>query len=111
MEIEFNNGFITSLMLFTQHKTKYEDIHCVGERDDIRLYGAVDHLFNMEIPEDLNPKIKERVEKLVTKAFEQRMKYEKNWEIADKIFKEAEDIIAMIDKEYFTKKKVIMKYR
>ena len=98
---EFNNGFITALALFAEHKNQ----RSIGY--DHRLYGASDHLFDIEIPKRLPNKLKTRVKKLKHMALKNRLNYMENpktTELSDRLFKEAEDILIAVDKQYFVKK-------
>lgn len=106
--IEFNNGFITAIALFLEHKNKDRELN---KFNDLRLNGATDHLFDIEIPENLPENIKKRIEKASDKALSLRNEFSKDGKPADKIFKEFENILAQIDKEIFRTKKVVMRYR
>lgn len=59
-EPEFNNGFLTALVLFYGHihHGDYSEI-------DIRMYGATDHLLNLQIPLDLDMDLQARVHAFV----------------------------------------------
>lgn len=112
--ITFNNGFVTAMTLFLEHKMWTELL----PRDkngkvylDLRLYGATDHLYNMEIPEILSKKLQKRIFIWRDKCFKNRMNNFKNTLVTDELFKEAEDILAKVDEEIFKIKKVIMRYR
>ena len=114
MKVEFNTGFITAIALFLEHKN--QDLHMPEDKDgklisDLRLYGATDHLYDLEIPKTINPKIFKRIHKWRAKCFHHRMDSFKDTKLTDKLFKEAEDILAQIDMQVFTAKKVVMKYR
>lgn len=109
---EFNNGFITAIALFLEHKnfTSHmikKDTICV----DLRLYGAADHLFELEIPDILSVKLKNRIKKWRTSIFNKRLDNFKEFDTVNALFKEGEDILAEIDKEIFKTKKVVMMYR
>ena len=112
--MEFNNGFVTAIALFLEHKNF--DSHLPKDKEgkvicDLRLYGASDHLYDMEIPEVFDSKLRNRILEWKDKCFENRLEHFKDTKITDIIFKEAEDILACIDEEVFKTKKVIMKYR
>jgi len=114
MKPEFNNGFITALALFLEHKNI--ESHVVRNKDkiiigDYRLYGASDHLYNLEIPADLPHNIRLKIGRLVHNCLKHRLFNFKDSEFGDKMFKEAENILAKIDQEIFKTKKVIMRYR
>ena len=59
-ETDFNNGFITAINLFLEHKDNYLDAGRKKMQEfkisDLRLYGATDHLYDMEIPKSLQKK-------------------------------------------------------
>lgn len=113
-KIEFNSGFVTAISLFLEHKMftdmlpkdKEGKIIC-----DLRLYTATDHLYDMEIPEVFDGKLRNRILDWKSKCFENRMEHFKDTKITDALFKEAEDILAQIDLQMFQTKKVIIKYR
>jgi RNA polymerase subunit RPABC4/transcription elongation factor Spt4 len=94
-EVEFNTGFITALILFYAHKDMF---NFTGYTGDLRLYGATDHLFDMEIPENLTPEHKERIENLKESALDLRMEIIKRTD-GDKIFAECKTIVKMIADE------------
>ena len=113
-DYEFNNGFLTAIMLFVEHKTMRD--HIVSDEKgnvkwDMRLYGATDHLYAIEIPEDLDDYIKAKIIAWRDKCFENRMENLTDIKIANSLFEEGEDIIALIDRKYFKTKKVKMHYR
>lgn len=110
MKIEFNNGFVTAIALFLEHKIDAYDMRNKG-MSDLRLYGATDHLFDLEIPKNLSKKLKKRIIRARDKAFKLRLENSKDWKIADKLFKEFEDILIKIDEEIFKTKKVKTNYR
>lgn len=94
----FNNGFIIALVLFLEHKN---DERMKTKDMDTRLYGAADHLFDMEIPALLHTKLRDRVLKLKSNVMKYRLEPHNNNNIIDDLFKEAEDILIEIDKYYF----------
>lgn len=111
---EFNNGFITALALFLEHKNA--DWHVPKDKEgelitDLRLYGATDHLYDLEIPKKLPDKIKKRINSLMSKAFLHRLDRFEDNKYTDSLFKEAEQILKAIDEQLFKTKKVIMNYR
>lgn len=109
-ELEFNNGFVTAIALFTQHKHQFRELREI-HRSDLRLYAATDHLYDIELPEHLPKKLAMKIGKARAKAFNNRMDNTKDWKVADNIFKEFEDILKAIDEHYFVKKEVVLKHR
>uniref|UniRef100_A0A6M3LMS9 HEPN domain-containing protein n=2 Tax=viral metagenome TaxID=1070528 RepID=A0A6M3LMS9_9ZZZZ len=109
-KIEFNNGFIIAITLFLEHKNQNLDLKEKGI-SDLRLYGATDHLFDLEIPKTLPINLQKRIKKARDKAFHLRLANEKDYSIADKIFKEFEDILIKIDEQIFKTKKIKVNYR
>lgn len=120
-KITFNNGFITAITLFLEHKDNWQRIIIdkpdAGEimkkvlLSDLRLYGATDHLYDMEIPEILSIKLRSKIISWRSKCFHYRMEDFKDTIRTDKLFKEAENILVKIDEEIFKTKKVVMRYR
>lgn len=110
-KIEFNNGFITAIALFLEHR----DNHFGMKRNmsDLRMYAAADHLCDIEIPKRLSLKLKNRIEKWKQKCWSVRLcsSDENALKVNDKLFEEAENIMKAIDEEIFKTKKVIMRYR
>ena len=116
--IEFNNGFITAIALFLEHKNFTDQV--IRARDtgnvtcDLRLYGASDHLYDMEVPSDLSKKNKALVNRIIkfrAKCFEHRLDRLKDTNLTDSLFTEAEDILAEVDRLIFKTDKVVMNYR
>lgn len=120
-EIEFNNGFITAIALFLEHKNRKDDLSRNQKGmiiSDLRLYGATDHLFDLEIPKFVKTHMPADMEKVLVKIIkwkEECLNYRlsnlETMEVADRLFKEAEDILKMIDEKMFKTKKVVMHYR
>ena len=102
---EFNNGFVTAFALFYGHKHQNLEASQVIDHD-MRIYGASDHLFDLELPKDLPNKIKKQYEAFVQKVFAVRLK-DITIEYADEIFDECLAIIKAIDEHYFVKKVVV----
>lgn len=109
--MEFNNGFVTAITLFLEHKDNWQKIEREKGISDLRLYGATDHLYDMEIPKKLSKKLKKRILKWRARCFHHRLGHFKESKIPDSLFKEAEQILKAIDEEVFKTKKVIMNYR
>lgn len=114
MKIEFNNGFVTAIALFLEHKNFTSHLPRDKENKlicDLRLYGASDHLFDLETPKSLPGKIKKRINSLRSKAFLHRLDHFEDSKYTDYLFKEAEHILKAIDEQVFKTKKFIMRYR
>jgi len=114
MRIKFNTGFITAIALFLEHKNFIS--HMPKDKEgkiitDLRLYGATDHLYDLEIPKNLPRNLRKRILKWVTNCFKHRLDLFKDTKITDELFKEAENILAYIDNKIFKTKKVVMRYR
>lgn len=113
-KIDFNNGFVTAIALFLEHKSNRELIIKNKNNEvltDLRLYASTDHIYDLEIPKMISIKLKSRINKWRIKCFNNRLEHHRNTELTDKLFKEAEDILAKIDMEVFHTKKVVMNYR
>jgi hypothetical protein len=95
MEVEFNNGFLTALMLFYGHRYWPK-----WEKYDFRLDGAADHLRDMEIPDGLDEDLRRRVEELRSKVMALRFKDLQSEEV-DRIFDEAVEIMKELDRRLF----------
>jgi hypothetical protein len=113
-KIEFNNGFITAIALFLEHKQM--ESHMVKDKDgkvisDIRLYGATDHLYDLEIPKKLPENLKNRIYRWRKKCFDNRLNNPSDIKIGDSLFKEGEDILRIVDEQIFKTEKVKMNYR
>jgi hypothetical protein len=98
-KIEFNNGFITALTLFYGHRMDRELISS-DEKNDLRIYGASDHLIDIEYPKNLDPKLKKRIIKFVGNVLDIRLK-KVSFRKAEKLFNECLEILKEIDKKYF----------
>ncbi len=113
-EIGFNNGFITALALFLEHKNFIEQIHKDKEENvisDLRLYAATDHLYDLEMPNVLSRDLMKRIARFRAECFNHRLDTFTSIETTDKLFTECEDILAEIDRKVFKTKKVIMIFR
>lgn len=120
MTSEFGQGLCYCLALFLCHserdfivndgfaKTKAEK-ECLEiiNRTSLWFYGAADHLFDLEIPENLPTSLKRRLKKFKGKVLCWRLpmgiqiestKEDKYWAI-----QEAKDLIRLIDKHYGVK--------
>jgi len=106
MEVEFNTGFVTALALFYGHRHQIQGTPLIR---DLRIYGAADHLFDMEIPEQLDEKLKKRIERWRSKVISLRLKH-LTWEEGNKLFDECLQILKALDRQYWSLK-VIVKYK
>lgn len=127
-KVTFNTGFITAIALFLEHKDNWQKMK-IDKSDengimkkvllsDLRLYGATDHLYDMEIPKfrKVNMpksmfKTLQRIIRWRAKCFHYRLEHFKDTKITDELFKEAEQILKAIDEKVFQTKEVIMRYR
>lgn len=105
-EIEFNNGFLTAIGLFLAHER--DEWYREKSHRSLTLYGATDHLYNLQIPSKLPKKIKERIKKARDLAFKYRLENPTK-EIVNKVFTEFKEILKDID-EYLWKKEVYIGY-
>jgi len=92
-------GFITALALFLEHKNFSS--HVVRDNNhiinDLRLYGATDHLLDMEIPRNLPSNLRKTIQELRTDCLAHRMDTFKDSKFTDDLFRKAEDIMASIE--------------
>jgi len=95
-EISYNNGFITALALFYAHR---QEPFLQFFRDD-RLYGASDHLLEMDVPETLSSELKARIEGFRREVLSKRVAELGQAEV-EKLFEECLNILKALDKEVF----------
>jgi hypothetical protein len=95
MEVEFNNGFLTALLLFYGHRYWPRT-----EKYDFRLDGAADHLRDMEVPEGLDDDLKERVRELRGRVMALRFRDLPSEEV-DRVFDECVEIVKELDRRLF----------
>jgi hypothetical protein len=113
-QIEFNNGFITAIALFLEHKNAMQLLPKDKEGKlitDLRLYGATDHLYDLEIPKGIDNTLKKLIIKWRDECFHNRLAFFKTTEVSNRLFEEAENILAEIDRMIFKTKKVVMRCR
>lgn len=116
-KVEFNNGFITAIALFLEHRDNFFGMnrqYIIDKKlSDHRMYAGSDHLYDLEIPKTIPENIRNRILRWKKKCFENRLSgYKANQlEVNDKLFKEAEDILIKIDELVFKTKKVKVYYR
>jgi hypothetical protein len=104
--VEFNNGFVTALALFYAHAYQIQGARFKG-RWALVLHAATDHILEMDIPSNLSPKLRERVERFRERALAHR--FEADDETAQELFKECLEILKLVDEEVFGLK-VVVKY-
>lgn len=103
---DYNNGFITALVLFYGHYNQWKQESSYFSMD-MRLYGASDHLFDIEIPKNLDKKLKKRVENFRHNVLSRRLENISKEE-AEKYFRECREILKEIDRKYFKIKRVVI---
>jgi len=72
-DVEFNNGFVTALALFYGHREQFQREQELLKHD-LRIYGASDHLFDIEYPANLDKNLRNKIEKFVSDVFDVRLK-------------------------------------
>lgn len=102
-EVEFNNGFVTALALFYGHREQFrreaKDVPRLAMHD-LRIYGASDHLYDIEYPQNLSPELKREIEQFVKDVFSHRLTIFPVEE-GDKLFDKCLELLKKIDKECF----------
>lgn len=96
---EFNNGFVTALGLFYGHSMNpsirdKQSAHLV-------LYGATDHLADIEYPENISQELKEKISNFVDLAFSYRLSWDTPINDIYSIFEACREILKQIDEEVF----------
>ena len=104
--IEFNTGFITAIGLFLAHER--DEWHREDKIRSLTLYGATDHLHNLEIPKRLPKKLKNRIQNAVKEAYKYRLENPTSEQVLA-IFTEFKNILKELD-EYLWKKEVYIGY-
>lgn len=93
---EFGKGYAYCLGLFLAHAERH-----IGDRDKIRgglwLYGAADHIFELEIPDQLTDDEKMRADAFKGLVLDQRMG-EVPWKEVDALIQTAKDLLLEWDK-------------
>jgi hypothetical protein len=99
---EFNTGFVTALALFYAHSMDRELMNGAKGIDtaSLSLYGASDHLFDMEIPESLDENLKSRIEGFRDYVFSVRLERIPSKEVIS-IFEDCRKLIQEIDAKVF----------
>jgi len=92
--VEYNNGFITALALFYGHRS---DVF-YGKSESLAV--ALDHLREMQLPKNLNPKLAKRIRAFRTKAFYSALHNEPRDKQLE-IFDECVKLFKAIDRKYF----------
>ena len=107
--VEFNTGFISALAMFYGHRMAWGDEKVYQiTKHDMRIYGASDHLYDIEYPKNLSAGLKQKIQEFVSDVFKVRLENISR-EDAENLFNRCRDLIIAIDEEYFIKK-VIFKY-
>ena len=97
--VEFNNGFVTALALFYGHREQFREASkIVGY--DMRIYGASDHLINIEYPLEIPENLKERIKAFVSWVFSLRLE-RPTVDEGNRIFDTCKDILKEIDEKIF----------
>jgi hypothetical protein len=103
MSVEFNNGFITALTLFYAHRfynlSVFRTIYKVSGRD-LRLWSGSDHLLDIQIPDNIDPDLRRRIEDFVNKVVSLRFAELNEGEV-DKVFDECLEILKEVDRRLF----------
>jgi len=105
-KIEFNNGFVTSLALFYGH---LERNWSSEDKRDFSIYGASDHLYDIQYPKGLDKKLKGKIEKFRDDVFKVRLEHITK-EDADKLFERCKKLLMEIDRKQFKLKRVVVYY-
>ena len=99
-EIEFNNGFVTALALFYGHREQFQRAsNIVGH--DLRVYGASDHLFDIEYPKALDETLERKIRRFVDDVLKVRLKPDSTNDETDKLFERCKDLLKEIDEKCF----------
>jgi len=101
---EFNTGFVSALAKFLAHQMERFPSEC-----DHRIYGATDHLFDIEIPKNLPEDLRNDIIRFVNNAMRKRLLTLKAEE-ADELFDEADNLLQRIDREIFKLEHVCSNY-
>ena len=97
-EIEFNNGFVTALALFYGHRGGLQEQKRSGWR--LLLYGAADHLFDIEYPKNLDGTLKRKIKRFVKNVLEKRLDPISHQE-SIQFFDQCYHLLMEIDEKYF----------
>ena len=106
-DIEFNNGFVTALALFYGHRLQFQESSKIAGHD-MRIYGAADHLFDLEYPKGISDRLKRKISEFIRDVLTVRLENITLQE-GDKLFDRCLQLLEDIDKETF-ELKVIVKY-
>jgi hypothetical protein len=105
VEVEYNNGFLTALMLFYAHRY-WPRVEYGPVEYDFRIHGGSDHLLDIQIPESLDDDLKSRVRAFVGKVLSLRYA-DMSRDEADKIFNECLEIMKELDRWLFSLEVVV----
>ena len=108
---EFNSGFVSALAKFLAHHQGFSDIRQKKLIDhDLRIYGAADHLIDLEIPTNLSNDLRYDITRFVEGVMAVRLSFDLAWDVADSYFKRANELLQAIDKEVFNLEHVCSHY-
>ena len=100
---DFGKGLTYCLGLFLAHAERKADIPTISIDADVWFNGASDHLYELEIPDRLSEKLKERLREFQEKCLTWGHRFpepaatekDKEWAI-----QEAKDLLRLIDEEF-----------
>lgn len=98
-ESEFGRGFTYCMGLFLAHEHKHFDSSIALEDAGLWFNAAADHLFELQIPDDASPKLKENISGFQKYCIERRVT--PRVPLGDREFalRMAKDILMQWDKE------------
>jgi hypothetical protein len=101
-EVEFNTGFVTALALYYGHRPMFQDSRTknVLKDNDLRNYGASDHLFDIEYPMNIDEDLKKQIESFIDRALKLRLGRISEAE-TENLFEECLACLKEIDKKAF----------
>lgn len=91
---EFGSGFLYCIGLFLMHAT----LHMGPRQAETWFSGATDHLLDMQIPENLSPDIKARIELWRDDCLSKRLKCDNTLRDVNNALNKALEFIMMFDK-------------
>ena len=95
--VEFNNGFVTALGLFHGHSMD----GMLKTSPELVLYGASDHLYDIEYPSNISDELKEKIGSFVDYVFTFRMRHDTTREEVFEVFEACRKLLVKIDEELF----------
>jgi hypothetical protein len=101
-DVEFNTGFVTALALYYGHRQMFRDSRTkdILKENDLRNYGASDHLFDIEYPMNLDEDLKKQIEQFVGHALNLRLGRITEAD-TENLFEECLSCLKEIDKKVF----------